>query len=104
LAHTHSLLAVGDWRSASLRKIVMAEVEPYDSDKGRRIVIAGEDVQLNAQQTLVVGLALHELATNAAKYGAALGADGPGRHSGRSIPPTLEPLCSFSSKKAVTRG
>lgn len=70
LAQTHNLLTLGQWRSASLRNIVVAEMSPYNDDKSQRAVIAGEDVKLNSSQALIIGLAVHELATNAAKYGA----------------------------------
>ena len=70
MAHTHNLLNTGGWRSVSLRRIVTVELSPYDSGEGGRIAIAGEDVPLDSKHVLILGLALHELATNAAKYGA----------------------------------
>jgi len=70
MAQTHNLLNTERWRNVSLRRIVTAELSPYGSGEGGRIAIAGEDVGLDSKQVLIVGLALHELATNAAKYGA----------------------------------
>jgi len=70
LSQTHNLLREGEWRSASLRDIIMMELSAYDDVGSRRVTIAGEEVHLNSQQALTLGLTFHELATNAAKYGA----------------------------------
>src|SRR4051794_13564112 len=50
------------------RALIDAELTPYAGD--HRIDIAGPDVQLSPRQTVNLGMVLHELATNAAKYGA----------------------------------
>ena len=70
LSQTHNLLTLGEWRSASLREIVMMEMLPYEAEEGRRVTITGEEIRLNSKQALALGLSFHELATNAAKYGA----------------------------------
>ena len=68
LAATHDLLTSQDWRDASLRDIIDAELGPFDHRE--RITLSGPDVRLPPKHALTLTLTLHELATNAAKYGA----------------------------------
>jgi len=70
LARTHDLLSQGNWENASLRDVLLQELEPYRSDEGTRFVVEGSDLALNPKAALALGMAFHELATNAAKYGA----------------------------------
>ena len=70
LSSTHDLLARESWRGVDLRKLVESELLPY-VDAGRAASnIRGERLQLNPKVTVALSLALHELATNAGKYGA----------------------------------
>ncbi len=68
LALTHTLLSEGRWQGASLRQIVSAEMRGFVSEG--RIALGGEDVSLKAGAAQDLTMALHELATNATKYGA----------------------------------
>jgi two-component sensor histidine kinase len=68
LAATHNLLTLQDWRDASLRDILAAELTPYDHHD--RIKLDGPEVRLPPKHALSLTLTMHELATNAAKYGA----------------------------------
>ena len=67
LSRTHDVLTAGAWQSADLRSLLEAELRPYGEN---RVRMEGPAVQLNPQQALALGLVVHELATNAAKYGA----------------------------------
>ena len=71
LANTHNLLSEEHWRSASLRRILATELSPYDHNGDKpRFMLDGENVSLEPAEALALGMAIHELTTNAAKYGA----------------------------------
>jgi two-component system, chemotaxis family, CheB/CheR fusion protein len=70
LSQTHDLLARDNWEGASLRELLLQELEPYRSKEGLRFVVEGPDLALRPKAALALGMAFHELATNAAKYGA----------------------------------
>ncbi|HET6520013.1 MAG TPA: HWE histidine kinase domain-containing protein [Geminicoccaceae bacterium] len=71
LAHVHTALTQSNWRGATLRGLALAELAPYRSSEGRdNVAIEGDAVSLPPQPALALSLALHELATNAAKHGA----------------------------------
>lgn len=67
LSDTHNLLTANGWERAGLRDLVRQEFRPFAEDQLR---MEGPDVTLEAEQSLSMGLVLHELVTNAAKYGA----------------------------------
>jgi PAS domain S-box-containing protein len=66
LGQTHVLLMDGEWQGADIAEIVATEMSPYLG----RVVTQGPSVNLNAKSAQTFSLALHELATNSAKYGA----------------------------------
>lgn len=74
LSTAHKLLASSRWEGADLGRLVVEEMAPYQGPGGR-IEIAGPDVLLPPATAQTIALALHELVTNAAKYGA-LSTDG----------------------------
>jgi PAS domain S-box-containing protein len=67
LAHAHDLLTTRNWTGADIGEIVDRAMSPFPADQ---IARDGQPVEISPQQTLALSLALHELATNAAKYGA----------------------------------
>ncbi|MBU6266042.1 MAG: CHASE domain-containing protein [Sphingomonadales bacterium] len=70
LSATHDLLTDLEWGPAPLRAVVAMELAPYTAGRDHDIAIDGPDIQLAPNDALSLGLAIHELATNATKYGA----------------------------------
>jgi len=70
LSATHDLLTQSEWGTTPVPLVIQAELAPYAQDADRHVEIAGPDVELAPNDALSLGLAIHELATNAAKYGA----------------------------------
>ncbi len=70
LANTHSLLTEALWQMAPLREILEKELKPYNDVRGERITLDGPAVELPSEIAVPIGMAIHELTTNAAKYGA----------------------------------
>lgn len=68
MALSHDLLVSEGWKRARLSDLVRVQLETFDP--GGRVTLEGPDVYFAADAAQHVGLALHELATNAAKYGA----------------------------------
>jgi two-component sensor histidine kinase len=68
LARVHDVLTETSWSGTSLEAVVQASVSPFNG--GGAIVISGPHVDLEPGSAVTLSLALNELATNAAKYGA----------------------------------
>lgn len=75
LAVAHDLLLRDEVEGATIADILAGVMAPFDDGGGRLFSVAGPDVRLEPRVTLALSMALHELATNASKYGA-LSVDG----------------------------
>jgi len=76
LSNIHSLFAQTRWIGADLSTIAAQELAPYTGNSLTRIQIDGPPVFLTPDAAQAVAIILHELATNAAKYGALSAANG----------------------------
>jgi len=72
LARVHDLLSSVSWRGAKLNDVLQQTLAPHlvTNEKGERLYLEGPTVQLGPNAAVTLTMALHELATNAAKYGA----------------------------------
>jgi two-component sensor histidine kinase len=68
LARVHTVLSLSSWQGAEIGKLIDEELAPYST--GDQIALHGTEVQLRPATAQTVALALHELVTNSAKYGA----------------------------------
>jgi two-component sensor histidine kinase/CHASE1-domain containing sensor protein len=69
LSATHDLLTQSDWGTTPIRSVIEAELLPYAHASDHQIELQGPHIELAPNDALSLGLATHELATNAAKYG-----------------------------------
>lgn len=70
LAASHDLLVMQNWKGASLANLIRNQLAPFAEMGNEGIRTSGPDIYLSPKITETLGLALHELATNAVKYGA----------------------------------
>jgi two-component sensor histidine kinase/two-component SAPR family response regulator len=70
LSRAHTLLSDARWEGANLARLVEEELAPYRGEASDRITAAGPNIVLQPASAQAIALAVHELATNAAKHGA----------------------------------
>ncbi|WP_201863628.1 PAS domain-containing protein [Microvirga soli] len=70
LARTHNLLTEDLWQKAALEDLIQTELGPYEDGARNRITVEGPHVELPSEAAVPIGMAIHELTTNAAKHGA----------------------------------
>ena len=76
LSRANDLLVQTSWQDADIINIVCDSLRTLQPEDGGRVTWSGPHVMLTAKQSLALGLALHELSTNAVKYGALTTDDG----------------------------
>lgn len=69
LARSHSLLSTNRWTGVRLDALLRQELEPYGAGSDDRVFLSGPPLLIQAEAAQSLGLVVHELATNASKYG-----------------------------------
>lgn len=70
LARSQDLLVAREWRGVDLAELVRVQLAPFADETSSRVEVGGPPIQLRPDLVHAITLAVHELATNAAKYGA----------------------------------
>jgi PAS domain S-box-containing protein len=76
LSRAHDLLTKENWDRASLIDLVAGAVEPFRPDDPGRILVSGPQVRFDPGRAMLITMVVHEMATNAAKYGALSNSEG----------------------------
>ncbi|MGB3406522.1 MAG: HWE histidine kinase domain-containing protein [Jannaschia sp.] len=76
LSRSQDILVGKDWAGVTMDRLVRHHLAAYSSGRDERVVLKGRPVHVSADQARSLSLALHELFTNAAKYGALSADDG----------------------------
>jgi len=93
LALGQDLLVMNQWHGVDVADLVTAQIAHFKDLIGTRVLLTGPALRLTAEAAQAIGMALHELATNAAKYGALSNQDGRVNIAWRVLPgvkPTFE--------------
>ena len=89
LARSHTLLSMSHWKGADLKEIMEKELAPYNTGDSARFTIEGPTTLLQPGATQSLTLVIHELTTNAAKYGSLSTSAGRLRVKFEILPDTL---------------
>ncbi|WP_457093461.1 PAS domain-containing protein [Microvirga sp. P5_D2] len=96
LARTHNLLTEDLWQKAALEELVQTELGPYEDEARNRIIVEGPHLELPSEAAVPIGMAIHELTTNAAKHGALSTFGGQVEVRWRIEPGAERPMLHFS--------
>jgi two-component sensor histidine kinase len=91
LSSQHDLLTLDNWEGASFEGVVRRALRPWREDDRLRFHVEGPAVHLDPKRALALGMAFHELATNAAKHGA-LASEGGAVHVHWTVDPEAKLL------------
>ncbi len=97
LAASQDLLVKSEWKGVNLHDLVRSQLAHFNDLIGERIAVDGPELFISASAAQTIGMALHELATNAGKYGALSNASGVVRLGWR-----LEPCNSGEERFTIT--
>ena len=100
LSRAHTILSLSRWQGADMRGLVEEELAPYRTGETRQVETSGPNVSLQPAAAQSLALALHELVTNAAKYGALSSMSGACTSPGSSTPARW---CCSGRKAAARR-
>ena len=89
LSSQHDLLTMDNWEGASLEGVVRRALRPWRQDGRARFVVEGPPLHLDPKRALALGMVFHELASNAARFGALSNDDGQVHVTWRSVPEGL---------------
>ncbi len=70
IAASHDVLVLNSWQGAPLADLLRKHLEPFVDVQSSRVELGGPDIVVGAEAAQAIGLAIHELTTNAMKYGA----------------------------------
>ena len=70
LSNVHNVLTDENWGSAALREVIAAALRPHSEPDRERFIVNGPALRVRPQSAVALSMALHELCTNAVKYGA----------------------------------
>lgn len=76
MGRANGLLSVENWRDAEMTSLVESALEPFVAKDKNRVQMAGPRIPIAEPSAVMISMILHELATNAAKYGALSNDDG----------------------------
>jgi two-component system CheB/CheR fusion protein len=76
LSAAYSLLSHEGWQTVLLKALLLEELQPFFSPSHSNVILEGPDVSLEPRAALALGMAIHELTTNAVKHGALSVAEG----------------------------
>ena len=70
LSNAHTALTNANWDSADLRALIQRALQPYNPPGSDRFLLGGADIRVQPRSAVALSMAIHELCTNASKYGA----------------------------------